>query len=87
MKADLPQRYTPAQIAKAWGIGPDKVLDWIRRGELVAVNLASHPNGRPRWSVGADDLREFELRRASRPANKPTTTRRRKPSANVIEYF
>ncbi len=34
-------KLTPPEVAKAWGISPEKVLAWIRSGELRAVNVAT----------------------------------------------
>jgi excisionase family DNA binding protein len=46
---DDPSTYrTPPEIARRLGVGPEKVLAWIRSGELAAVNLATTRHGRPR---------------------------------------
>jgi excisionase family DNA binding protein len=52
---------TPPQIAKQLRVSHDKVLDWIRRGELKASNLAT--GGRPRYVVTPDELAAFLKRR------------------------
>jgi len=31
---------TPPELAKFWGVSPDKILAWIRSGELKATNVA-----------------------------------------------
>ena len=33
--------YTPPELARRYGIKPAKVLAWISRGELRAINLAA----------------------------------------------
>lgn len=58
------RKLTPPQIARMWGISPEKVLAWIRSGELRAFNISRHPHGRPRYLVDIDDLAEFEANRA-----------------------
>ena len=78
--------YTPPQIAKRYAVNPDKVLAWIRSGELTAVNVATSSSGRPRWRITAAALAEIEGRRSSRPAAKPATRRRREPSLACEEY-
>ncbi len=76
---------TPPQLAKDYGVNPDKVLAWIHSGELRAVNVAAKPNGRPRWRIKAEDLEAFELRRSAVPTK--TTRRRRRASPGIIEFF
>jgi hypothetical protein len=56
---------TPGEIAKACRVGVNKVLSWIRSGELRALNLAANANGeRPRWRVPAEEWEAFQARRA-----------------------
>ena len=58
-------KLTPPEIATMWGISADKVLGWIRCGELRATNIAARRDARPRYVVGLDDLAEFEKRRSN----------------------
>jgi excisionase family DNA binding protein len=78
------RKLTPPQIAAQLGVSPDKVLAWIRSGELRAFNAATCPHGRPRWLIDEVDLLAFERRRAARPGPTP---RRRKQAADVIEFL
>lgn len=79
-------KLTPPELARLWGISPDKVLTWIRRGELRAINVATTRNGRPRYLIDIEDVQMFESRRStitsidSRPRPKRTLP-------DVIEYF
>lgn len=76
---------TPPQVAARYGCKPDKVLSWIRSGQLRAINLAERPDGRPRFKVAEADLLVFEQRRAATgPA--PRSPRRKRDPA-VIEFF
>jgi len=76
---------TPPQLARRYGISPDKVLAWIRSGELRAVNVATRPFGRPRYVIPEAAIADFETRRAVSPlAPRP---RRTKAPAAVIEFF
>jgi len=79
-----PRSYdTPPQIAKRLGIEPAKVIGWIRRGELRAVNVADQTGGRARWRVSQKALAEFMARRESQaPQN---VTRRKRQPADLIE--
>ena len=77
--------FTPPQVGERYGVSADKVLAWIRVGELRAVNVAARVGGRPRWRVAESDLLAFEERRSAVPTP-PVTKRRRKQDA-VIQYF
>lgn len=77
---------TPNQLAARYGVGVHKVLGWIRRGELRALNVASELSKRPQWRISADALAEFENRRASQAT--PRAKRRSKPDdTKVIEFY
>lgn len=66
--------YTPPQVAKRLAVDPGKVIGWIRRGELRAVNIAERLYGRARWRIPSDELDAFIRRRTSSP---PVETPRR----------
>lgn len=67
---------TPPQYARSRGVKPAKVLAWIASGELVGVNMADSPSGRPRWRISPEAIENFERRRSSQPTPKPTRKRR-----------
>ncbi len=72
-------KVTPPQLAAEWGIDPEKIIGWIRRGELRAVNVASCAKGkRARWLIDREDIAAFEAARSSKP-----TARRRRPNAKI----
>ena len=76
---------TPPQVAKQLGVSPDKVLDWIRKGELSATNVAAG-SGRPRYRISAEDLAKFQRTRQNvKPPPRPPRRPRKDP--NVIEFF
>lgn len=76
---------TPPQIAKTLGVTAEKVIGWIRRGELRASNIATNLGGRPRFIVAPADLAAFlESRRPQPPA--PRQQRRRQP-AGMVDYL
>lgn len=69
--------FTPTQLAKEIGVAPEKILAWIRKGELRAINIAERRNGRARWRVSSDDWAAFlDSRANSKPASKPAPKRR-----------
>jgi len=71
---------TPPQLAKEWGISPDKVLGWIRSGELKARNVSQ--GTRPRYLIDREALESFRP-----PREKPAKQRRRKTRGDVIEFY
>jgi excisionase family DNA binding protein len=83
-----PQRfYTPPQVAKLLVVKPDKVLTWIRSGELPAINVATDRKlgKRPRYRIDPTALESFKLRRAITPPRK--ASRSRKIETGVPSYF
>lgn len=78
MSSDPPAWSTPPEVAALLRVRGDKPLHWIATGELVAVNLAENPNGRPRWKISAEALADFLKRRQSQPPPKVTRQRKRK---------
>ena len=75
---------TTREVAKRYRVSPTKVIAWIRRGELKALNTASALSGKPRWVVLPGALADFERGRQGVPPPKPPR-RRRKPA--VVDYY
>ena len=85
--AGVPARVlTPPEVADQLRVSPDKVLSWIRSGELRAVNVAKRLGGRPRYRVSIEDLAAFMERRAVVPEVK-VVRRRRRRDPHVTEFF
>jgi hypothetical protein len=59
------EKFTPPQLARQWGISPDKVLAWIRSGELRAVKISTNRGSRPRYLIDAKEIEAFEARRSA----------------------
>lgn len=77
---------TPPQVAKRLGVTHDKILVWIHRGEMRAVDVSTTRGGRPRYRVSEEDLEDFLDRRAVTPP--PSKQRRsRRSQGDVIEFF
>jgi hypothetical protein len=78
--------YTPPELAREWGVSPDKILGWIRSGELLATNVAASQGGRPRYRIDAEAIRSFQQRRSNHtPA--PVRARPKRASPDVIQFF
>jgi hypothetical protein len=63
---------TPPRLAKQLGVQADKVLSWIRSGELRAINVADRASHRPRWRISAEATEEFFRRREAVPRSVQT---------------
>lgn len=70
------RKLTVPQLARQFGVAEKKILDWIRAGELRAVNLARKPNGRPRYAIDVVDIEAFERGRQVVPDGGVSTTQR-----------
>lgn len=76
--------YSLPQLCKRWVCSHSHVLNLIRRGELVAINIGT--GSRSRYVVTSEALEDFESARTVRPAGKPEK-RRQKKRTDVIEFF
>lgn len=86
-RPDFRSHLTPPAVAIQLGVKPQKILDWIRSGELRAVNLAAVAHGqRPRWRISPADLDQFLATRRA-VASVPRVRRSRRPPPDVIKFF
>lgn len=64
---------TSSELAKILRVSRDKVMGWIRRGQLTAINVSE--GARPRYRVSRESLEEFLKVREVQPP--PSRTKRR----------
>jgi len=76
---------TPPAIAEALGVSHEKVMAWIKSGELPAVDVAARGSRRPRFRISPEAFAEFLERRAVAPP--PPRVKRRRSEAQVRDYF
>ena len=69
------------------GIDQAKILGWIHRGELYAVNLAERPNGKPRWRIPLESWQAFLAAHSDRGAARHRAHRRRNAKKDVPQYY
>ncbi len=56
--------YSPKEAAEKLQCDEERVLAWIREGDLIAANIASSKvSRRPRWRIAEADLGRFLLSR------------------------
>jgi hypothetical protein len=77
--------YSVNDLCRRWKVGKDKIRGFRRRGELIAVNVATTLSGKPQWRITPESMERFEKRRSSAPTPKPAA-RRRRPAA-LIDYY
>lgn len=82
----LPEYLNPPSIARMLGVNQDKVLGWIRSGELTAVDVSATRGGRPRWRIARADLDSFLNRRRATPPPKVRRRSNREYSAGAVRY-
>jgi hypothetical protein len=73
----LSSGYSVADLCRRWRVGADKIRTFLRRGELVGVNMATNLSGKPQWRITAESVERFEQRRSSAPPPKPLRRRHR----------
>jgi excisionase family DNA binding protein len=78
---------SPAEVAAQYGVGRGKVIAWVKSGELRGANLATKPNGRPRYRIDVVDLEAFMQRRQVRVHDPQLRRQRRNPPTDVTEFF
>ena len=77
---------TVKELCDRYGVSEHTVLGWIRSGQLRAINVGRSPGSKkPRWRITAEALEAFELVRTHNPP--PPSTKRRKRSTQVIEFY
>ncbi len=88
-KVTEPDWVSPPELAKEWRVGPDKIAELIKSGELQAHNLATTRTGRPRYRISRLAVERFLRSRLAIPdGGLPATQRlRRKANPSVKEFF
>ncbi len=83
----MQETLSPPEYARRLGVKHERVLGWIKRGELAAINV-SDSGRRPLWRIRLEDVADFERRRSSQPpAPKPTKRHKGRLRPGVKEHF
>ncbi len=78
-------KITPVQLAREYGCDAKTVREWIRTGQLRAIDAAVKPGGRPRFLIDRADVIAFENSRTVRPSTR--CPRKKRTPTNIIEYI
>lgn len=87
---NLQHYFTPPEAGRLLRIKADRIIGFIRRGELKAANVATRLSGRPRFRIAAADLQAFLDNRAAAAVSVPSPRRRRKRQERPpgwVSYF
>jgi hypothetical protein len=78
--------FSVRDLSKRYCVSEHTILNWIRAGELQAVNVGRLPGAKkPRWRITQEALDQFEAQRTPTPA--PLPPRRRKRPTEGIEFY
>jgi hypothetical protein len=82
-------KLTPPDLARRWGVSTTKIVNFIKSGELRAINIAAHRKNRPRYLIDVADIAAFEKSRSVVPDTGPRTANILRPrrTGNVREFF
>jgi excisionase family DNA binding protein len=79
---------TVPELANELGVDQCKILGWIHKGELRALNVAENPTGRPRWRIPADAWEQFQQARTNQAAAPVARSpRRRRGDGYVMKFY
>ena len=81
--------YSATQVAEIQNIAVATAIGLIEDGELEAVNVARKSSHRKRWRISEAMLRDFQERRAHKPATALTESKssRRTIQRPTKDYF
>lgn len=76
-------------LAKEWGVSTAKIIAFIKSGELLAIDVSTRQEKRPRYLIDRADIEAFERARQVVPDGGLSTTQRlrRRAAGDVNEYF
>ena len=66
---------TTKEVAERLAVDPGEVRDWIRRGELAAIDVSSQRKKQARYRISEEELERFQRMRQVSVA--PVVRRRR----------
>ncbi len=81
------RKITPPELARRWGVSPDKITHFILAGELRAIDASLHRGARPRYLIDQDDIAAFEAAREITPPAPVATRRKKSLPAGFIRNF
>jgi len=87
MSTETKTKMTPPELARRWGVSPDKIVFFILTGELRAIDASLKRGDRPRYLIDVADIEAFEADRTVVPAVKATRRRKESLPAGFVRNF
>ncbi len=85
-RRDIPgSGLTVADVALRYRVSAERVRNWIRKGEIFAINTADAKCSKPRYVIPPESLVQFERGRSA--AEPPKPTRRKKQRTGDIDFY
>jgi hypothetical protein len=67
----MERKFTPAAVARRYGVTVATVIAWCNSGIMPAVNVASEAATRRRWRMSDEDIEAFEATRGNQSVVTP----------------
>jgi hypothetical protein len=87
MSEETKTKMTPPQLARRWGVSPDKIVFFILTGELRAIDASLKRGAKPRYLIDVADVEAFEAARTVVPAVKPARRKTQSLPAGFVRNF
>lgn len=84
---EIKTKMTPPQLARRWGVSPDKIVFFILTGELRAIDASLKRGTKPRYLIDVADVEAFEAARTVVPAVKPAGRKNAFRAANSGKFY
>lgn len=82
----LGEFFTPRALAKQLGTSPDRVVDLIHSGELLAIDIRGPGSRRATWRISRESIDDFVRRRASKQPETEQPARPNKSRKSAAKY-
>jgi excisionase family DNA binding protein len=63
---DQPLLLSAEQAGQSLGVKTETIYRWLKTGELDGMNVATNPNGRPRWRISQAEVDRFRTTRTAK---------------------
>jgi hypothetical protein len=75
---------TPEQVANHFSVAAEKVREWCKGGEIVAIDVSRQPSKKPHYRISERAIQDFELQRSLGPVAKPKRRRRKLAIEQIV---
>jgi hypothetical protein len=86
-EALLKKCFRPHHLAERYGVNLSKILDFIKTGQLVAIDISFKRGERGRYVITPEAVQAFERSRMSVQVPEPKQPRRRPREPADADYY